>query len=546
MYGYQQCQGQSNSHNIYENQSQYHSAIIQTDATSNTDSNYGYNQYNQNQISLPVVPATCSHYSYGIHSASQQPSHCNDSSYEYNSFSQPESQNKSHYGSYSDIDIEPEPQWHESAPQQAEAPQEPAYTYDVDMPTGHDADVKDSCPAEEEDQQQLSSSPDAAAADDVSDASFLDMYQNLCLFSKTYGHTNVPRVTSWFLLGQWVESLRKRKRFQILQARGINVASNLQCPLTDHEITLLENIGFSWNATTSEENEFIIAKMTSIDNSIVQQASARSRNSPQANTMPETQPKDDVQVDMPLDFDVPNGDNIGNMNDLLKDYALVETSRTKCEKSLPPPQPTDFRQDLLTDKTPDSVKSNGKGAPEKGDSVAPVEVSSCSDSESETMVDQMWSSQYKRLTAYKRIHGNTAVPARYTNDPKLGHWVMTQRRQYQLLQKGKPSRMTKERADMLNQLGFKWSIRTNPKTMWNTRLQELTDYKNENGDCLVPQRYPENTQLGIWVNTQRRHYKLLNEGKKSCMTLERLEKLDKVGFSWSKLGTKDPKMARPN
>lgn len=35
------------------------------------------------------------------------------------------------------------------------------------------------------------------------------------------------------------------------------------------------------------------------------------------------------------------------------------------------------------------------------------------------------------------------------------------------------------------------------------------------------------------MNTQRRHYKFLTSGKKSCLTKERLEKLEELGFVWS-------------
>lgn len=38
------------------------------------------------------------------------------------------------------------------------------------------------------------------------------------------------------------------------------------------------------------------------------------------------------------------------------------------------------------------------------------------------------------------------------------------------------------------------------------------------------------------VNTQRRHYKLLKEGKHSCMTDERIKMLQDLGFAWSTTG----------
>jgi len=405
--------------------------------------------------------------------------------------------------------------------------------YDLDLQQNYENNLEGFYPTGETDQQHDSPSPEAGESNPEPDTSFRDMYNNLCLFAKTYGHTNVPRVTSWFLLGKWVEDLRKRKRFQILQARGICVASDLQSTLTDHEIDLLENVGFNWNASTPEDNEAIIAEMKRVDTSIVEQAATQMRKA-SSETVPTPKPSynKDVPVDMPLDFDISDNGNLDTMKYLLKECALLETSPSTADSS-----PPVFEASAETS-THESLLKTSSIAEEEGELVIPAEVSSSSDSDCETIVEQMWSLQYKHLTDYKRIHGHTAVPARYSADPKLGHWVMTQRRQYQLLKKGKSSRMTKERVEVLDQLDFQWFIRTNPKAMWNTRLKELSDYKLEHGDCLVPQRYAENTKLGIWVNTQRRHYKLLKEGKKSCMTEERLKKLEDIGFNWSKIGTK--------
>ena len=50
---------------------------------------------------------------------------------------------------------------------------------------------------------------------------------------------------------------------------------------------------------------------------------------------------------------------------------------------------------------------------------------------------------------------------------------------------------------------------------------------------MVPQRYQANPQLGTWVHTQRRQYKLMTEGKKSSMTKEKAEALDSMGFFWA-------------
>lgn len=147
--------------------------------------------------------------------------------------------------------------------------------------------------------------------------------------------------------------------------------------------------------------------------------------------------------------------------------------------------------------------------------------------------EHLWKCMYAKLANYKRINGDCHVPARHNEDPKLGHWVMTQRRQFNLMKKNKPSSMTVERIKLLNDLDFSWSIRIDPEKMWNLRYEQLQEYKKKRGDCLVPQRFAGNPKLGTWVNTQRRHYKLMKAGRPSCMNQERLELLESIGFAWA-------------
>mmetsp|Transcript_19020 Transcript_19020/g.55214 ORF Transcript_19020/g.55214 Transcript_19020/m.55214 type:complete len:208 (-) Transcript_19020:101-724(-) len=69
--------------------------------------------------------------------------------------------------------------------------------------------------------------------------------------------------------------------------------------------------------------------------------------------------------------------------------------------------------------------------------------------------------------------------------------------------------------------------------MWSIRFEELKTFKEKHGDCLVPQRYPPNPQLGTWVNTQRRHYRLMKDGKHSSMNEDRVQALEDIGFIWA-------------
>lgn len=93
----------------------------------------------------------------------------------------------------------------------------------------------------------------------------------------------------------------------------------------------------------------------------------------------------------------------------------------------------------------------------------------------------------------------------------------------------KPSTMTDDRVLALNALGFVWNAH---EAGWEERFHELLKFKAEKGHCNVPSLYKENQQLATWVKCARRQYKLLLAGKKSNMTLERISRLNQLGFTW--------------
>jgi hypothetical protein len=68
-----------------------------------------------------------------------------------------------------------------------------------------------------------------------------------------------------------------------------------------------------------------------------------------------------------------------------------------------------------------------------------------------------------------------------------------------------------------------------PKS-WEARFEELCQYKEKYGHCVVPQQYPI---LGQWVKRQRREYTYIQDGTPSLrnsLSEERIAKLKDVGF----------------
>lgn len=80
---------------------------------------------------------------------------------------------------------------------------------------------------------------------------------------------------------------------------------------------------------------------------------------------------------------------------------------------------------------------------------------------------------------------------------------------------------------------------TSTRISWETRLQQLAEYKREHGNLLIPIRYKANVSLGKFVHNTREQYKLYNKVnpdgcKKRCsLTAERIEQLDALGFVFS-------------
>ena len=58
---------------------------------------------------------------------------------------------------------------------------------------------------------------------------------------------------------------------------------------------------------------------------------------------------------------------------------------------------------------------------------------------------------------------------------------------------------------------------------WDERFKELEQYKQQNGNCDVPQKHPK---LGKWVNTNRTKY------KNRKLSEERIKLLNGIGFEW--------------
>ena len=121
---------------------------------------------------------------------------------------------------------------------------------------------------------------------------------------------------------------------------------------------------------------------------------------------------------------------------------------------------------------------------------------------------------YDTLEKYKEEHGDCLVPQRYLDDPKLGRWVNKQREN--------KDKLLPERRKLLDEIGFTW--RVVQREPWHKMFERLIEYRESNGNCLVPQRYKKDPRLGCWVREQRK--------RKRLMPVDRKRRLDSIDFIW--------------
>jgi predicted chitinase len=149
----------------------------------------------------------------------------------------------------------------------------------------------------------------------------------------------------------------------------------------------------------------------------------------------------------------------------------------------------------------------------------------------------LWEDRLSELAEYRKVHGHCNVPKNCSENSRLASWVAIQRKTYRLQREGKKSHMTPLQIQALENLGFEWnSLGAALGAAWEDRLSELADYRKNQGHCNVPHMYSENTKLAHWVTTQRKTYRLHQEGKTSPMTLSRIRKLESIDFEWASHG----------
>ena len=149
---------------------------------------------------------------------------------------------------------------------------------------------------------------------------------------------------------------------------------------------------------------------------------------------------------------------------------------------------------------------------------------------------------YVRKTFHQRTLEWLEFYSKHGRDPTdsegpegLRFWMRAIRMKYKEHQKGNKTSLTQENIDRLNALGFQWvsgykHLPQKPPEVfrtWEESFALLVQYKEEHGDCLVPQKHPT---LGDWVKRQRREYRRRILGKRGALKDDKLKRLESIGF----------------
>ncbi|KAL7538258.1 hypothetical protein ACHAXR_008412 [Thalassiosira sp. AJA248-18] len=142
-----------------------------------------------------------------------------------------------------------------------------------------------------------------------------------------------------------------------------------------------------------------------------------------------------------------------------------------------------------------------------------------------------WEQRIESLRRFVEENGHCRPPIGH---PELGAFARNTRQRYRQWCQGKSNGLTDERVNELRELGFVFQagktpqLRVEKKLSWDQRFQELLEFKEIHGHCVVPQL---SGPLGGWVRMQRVAYKRFKAGdEKSSMTAEKALKLSEAGF----------------
>jgi len=254
---------------------------------------------------------------------------------------------------------------------------------------------------------------------------FNDMLYELLAFRAREGHCRVPLDTK-SALGRWVANLRTQK-------------SNLRkgyhsLDLTQERLAVLDSVDFVWDLQQFDSDSRWKRQFEEL---CAFKAEHGHCNVPQS---------------------TPLGKWVKMQRENYRETQLKASGQLPTGRSKPRPTLSQFRIEQL-----ESIGFNWKvAAPAVG-----------------------WEHRFQELLEYRRMHGDCNVPQAWQENRQLGRWVMKQRCQYTLRQKGDKNQLSDDRVVRLEEIGFSWTAPSFRKKKEGDRNFPLPP-----GTHVVPQPQP--------------------------------------------------------
>jgi len=144
-----------------------------------------------------------------------------------------------------------------------------------------------------------------------------------------------------------------------------------------------------------------------------------------------------------------------------------------------------------------------------------------------------WDERLDILKQYKETHGTW--PNRHEKWNGVGEWIHNQRRYY----KQKDKKFMADRAPKLDEIGFPWVMQSYTNLSWEDSFQKLVEFGRVNRHFDVPP--PEGSGAGVeeatrfyrWIGRLHTAYKAYQNGNKTFLNEERVNKLLQIGFEFT-------------
>ncbi len=127
-----------------------------------------------------------------------------------------------------------------------------------------------------------------------------------------------------------------------------------------------------------------------------------------------------------------------------------------------------------------------------------------------------WMKMYEALADFKNQFGHTRVPYQWPQNRQLAAWV------YRL--KLNKNELTAQKIELLQILGFDWSLSRKTVVSWEDMYQRLRQFKQQYGHTRVPVKWQPDLKLGKWVSRMRQ--------EKEKLLPERARLLNQIDFNW--------------